>query len=366
MDLFRTVVDGPYALLLILQILVVAGLLLTLIWLFIYRAKEADFTDFTGMATDGAGAHLPPSTPASLPQPVTIIDAPDKPVILAPTTDGLMDLTGATLGNFGESSPAMGLLTTEGPKTAPQAQAQSPAPGDGFYKIESNPGLNPKSEVAPKADAIDVNTRPDQSRVDAELLHNARAESDELRSKLEYLEGKLLEYEIVQEEIANLSALKMENEKLREEVVQMQRGGKRPAGNQSGGPTSGGAPTPSPTTAEAEAPKPIDVTTAAPVHRDTTVIMPDSLKSIVGEVAFEASATAASDSNEPTLSAGTEGRVTTEYPPEPLPNNVLQLPLGDKEPSLGKVKEVAEAFQDPMINNQLEKILSKLEQLTTK
>lgn len=41
---------------------------------------------------------------------------------------------------------------------------------------------------------------------------------DKLKSTIQFLEKKLLEYEIVQEEISTLGDLKLENEKLREEV----------------------------------------------------------------------------------------------------------------------------------------------------
>ncbi len=42
----------------------------------------------------------------------------------------------------------------------------------------------------------------------------------ELNDKVQYLESKLLEYEILQEEIGNLSSLKIENEQLKQKLVE--------------------------------------------------------------------------------------------------------------------------------------------------
>lgn len=42
----------------------------------------------------------------------------------------------------------------------------------------------------------------------------------ELNEKVQYLESKLLEYEILQEEIGNLSSLKIENEQLKQKLVE--------------------------------------------------------------------------------------------------------------------------------------------------
>lgn len=45
-----------------------------------------------------------------------------------------------------------------------------------------------------------------------------------LTEKVKFLEAKLLEYEILQEEIGSLSTLKVENEKLKETVMRLQKG----------------------------------------------------------------------------------------------------------------------------------------------
>lgn len=54
-------------------------------------------------------------------------------------------------------------------------------------------------------------------------IKNASGATDrakELNEKVQYLESKLLEYEILQEEIGNLSSLKMENEQLKQKLVE--------------------------------------------------------------------------------------------------------------------------------------------------
>ena len=381
MDLFRTVIDGPYALLLILQILVVAGLLLTLLWLFIYRAKESEMSDFGAFATEGGGhdvhSHSPShAQPTQMAAPAHaaafsanpgshLDESPDKPVILAGDANGLMDLTGATLGDFQGVGPAMGLLT---PEERAAAAGQSHAPGDGIFAVQENPNTASaaRAEAAAAAAAATAaaeaaaaaKVRAEVSAADADLLNSARAESDELRSKLEYLEGKLLEYEIVQEEIANLSSLKMENEKLREELVQMQRGGKRPPSGAGSGEGGGGS-TPDNSAAEkAEA----DARAAAEAARAA------ALAAAAAAVLTSPPRRASTDTSsiEPAMPLSSTPGQGSDFPLEPLPNNVLQLPIPGKEPSLGNVKEVVEAFQDPKINVQLESILSKLEQLTNK
>ncbi|MBI3294005.1 MAG: hypothetical protein HYZ71_04670 [Deltaproteobacteria bacterium] len=60
---------------------------------------------------------------------------------------------------------------------------------------------------------------PDAPETDAKLVEVNRTLTD----KVKYLEAKLLEYEILQEEIGSLSTLKVENEKLRETLVALQK-----------------------------------------------------------------------------------------------------------------------------------------------
>lgn len=376
MDLFRTVIDGPYALLLVMQILVVAGLLLTLVWLFLYRSREMEGSEISKFLEESHDDHPEEAAAQSRIPAVTIAPAPETPIILPMAGDGLMDLTGAVMGNIppslntslgatrahSESAPAMGLHANEAQDSKPAGNPQGNAPGDGMFEMQSAPTA-PRSETQPSQSTTDSSTftSAEQTAADTELLQSVRAESEQLKSKLEFLESKLLEYEIVQEEIANLSALRMENEQLRQDLVQMQRGQKPGNGGNSGSPSgssSGADSSKSSESAAASVSGQVDanqqraLTSITAMARDTTIMMPEALSN-------------ESLSNEPGL--GTNEALATEYPPEPRPNNVLQLPVGDKEPSsLGKVKEVAQAFQDPAVNTQLEKILTKLEQLTTK
>jgi hypothetical protein len=347
-DLFQTNIDGPYALLLVLQILVVSGLLLTLIWLFIYRAREMKQIEssFVGQGTEAlsSGFGLTPSLSNTM-QSQAAFSSQESPIIVPGSNDGLMDLTAATLGEFSDSVPAKGLYQTGQGKL----DTQSPAPGDGIFEMQKNPSATSSvSDESPNSQARQA-ARPDPSVEDSELLHNARAETEELRHKIEYLEGKLLEYEIVQEEISNLSSLKMENEKLREEVVKLQRTAK---------PTpQAAAPSVPPGASASETAHTSDEAGILPLSassRDTTILMP-------GAFAGVANANA-----EPSLNLGAGSNVSSEYPPEPLPNNVLAMPLVEREHGLASAKQTADAFQDPLINTQIEKILSKLEQLTNK
>ena len=53
-------------------------------------------------------------------------------------------------------------------------------------------------------------------------LQTGKTDSVALQEKVKFLESKLLEYEILQEEIGALSSLKVENEKLRKEFTELQ------------------------------------------------------------------------------------------------------------------------------------------------
>jgi|GEM_PF-6022194 len=324
-------IDGPYALLLVLQILIVSGLLLTLIWLFIYRSR-----DLAAAAEMDLDAHKPsPSTNTTTdasaitptaPSPISLVipATKDEPIVITGGSDRLIDLTNATIGEFSEAVPAMGLHAVP--------DKPSTAPGEGIMAMQANPHSKSASDHVGGAAAAPTQNS-EQAAVDQHLLQSARAETDELKHKIDYLEGKLLEYEIVQEEIASLSSLKVENEKLREELVQMQRS--RPA------------PKPAPDSTPAPAP---EAALFADQARDTTIYVPEAQRpqETLGE------------GTEPSIALGSGPSVASEYPPEPN-NNVLPF-----DPSLAKAKQTAEAFQDPATNTQLEKILSKLEQLTSK
>jgi hypothetical protein len=320
-------IDGPYALLLVLQILIVSGLLLTLIWLFIYRSR--DLAAASEMELDAQPPAPSPGAailaPTVAPSPISLLipATKDQPIVITGGADRLIDLTSATVGEFSEAVPAMGLHSSN--------DKPSTAPGEGIMAIQANPNSAPAAGHV--ADTATPAQNAEQDAIDQQMLQSARAETDELKHKIEYLEGKLLEYEIVQEEIASLSSLKVENEKLREEIVQMQRA--RPA------PKATPEPTPAP---------PSEVAPLRELARDTTLFIPEVPRpqESLGEGA------------EPSIALGSGPSVASEYPPEPN-NNVLPF-----DSNLAKAKQTAEAFQDPATSNQLEKILSKLEQLTSK
>lgn len=71
-------------------------------------------------------------------------------------------------------------------------------------------------------------------------LVQAGEKSKALQDKVTYLEQKLLEYEILQEEISTLSLLKVENEKLKAQVVQLGGSGGRASSTPTAPAPSGG------------------------------------------------------------------------------------------------------------------------------
>ncbi len=137
MELFLRLIQGSYAYLLVFQILVVTGLVLTLISLIVRRTREAHALAGGGVSTD--------SHAISASAPMMVVDD----------------------GKIQELEAKLAALEDE----------------NGKFKASS-------------------------------------ADAKTLREKVKYLESKLLEYEILQEEIGTLSALKVENEQLRKELVQ--------------------------------------------------------------------------------------------------------------------------------------------------
>lgn len=107
--------------------------------------------------------------------------------------------------------------------------------------------------------------------LDAEFQKLAKNGPDQaLNDKIKFLESKLLEYEILQEEISSLSNLKSENEKLKGEMLRMQaslNGGRVPTADvvpSEKAPAP--APAPTPETAAASAP------TAEPTPEPTPAV----------------------------------------------------------------------------------------------
>lgn len=133
MEIFIKILQGPYAYLLIFQILVVSGLLLGLLWLLVQRTREAH-EEVAGQTSVVANA------------------------VAAP----------------------------------------------------------------PPAELAVLQARIVELEAENTLLKNAQTDTQDLKDKVKYLESKLLEYEILQEEIGTLTALKLENEHLKQELSHLQ------------------------------------------------------------------------------------------------------------------------------------------------
>ena len=165
MELFQDVIRGPYAFLLILQILVVATLLLMMIWLVIQRVK------------DGAKE----------------IAVTSEKTATQSKTSGATAAPGEPLQEAAVVSEALG-----GPLLPPNPM---PAP-----TVSTEP-------VAPAQPSAEVREAHEKE------LKQLTEEGSVLKDKVRYLESRLMEYEIVQEEISSLSELRVENEKLKEELM---------------------------------------------------------------------------------------------------------------------------------------------------
>lgn len=156
--------QGPYAYLVIFQVLVVAMLMLALLWLVMRRTLERD--------TSARPYVVAPPVPApvvDLPPSVPIVEAaPPPPVAVAPEPPPVVDLPP--------------------PVEAPVVAEAPPVSADG-----------------------------------ADLGDDSSASTRSLKDKIKYLESKLLEYEILQEEIGTLSGLKMENEHLKAKVLKLEK-----------------------------------------------------------------------------------------------------------------------------------------------
>ncbi len=151
MGIFIKVLQGSYAYLLVLEILVVTTLFLTFLWMLVRRVKEAGNTMDTV---------LPMAAP--------------------------------------------------GPEARTFTQENSLA--------EMNDAQRTLQELKTQVTALDT---PEAAPSDELSKLN-----DELRDKVKYLESKLLEYEILQEEIGTLSTLKAENEDLRQQLVGFENAGR--------------------------------------------------------------------------------------------------------------------------------------------
>jgi hypothetical protein len=100
-----------------------------------------------------------------------------------------------------------------------------------------------------------------QLKADLERNKGENVDISEYLKKIKDLEGKLAEYEILEDDIADLSLYKEENFRLKAEVERLSQGG---AMATAPAPASAAAPTPAPATPEPE-PAPAPATDAAPV-----------------------------------------------------------------------------------------------------
>ncbi|NBT57827.1 hypothetical protein EBT16_03485 [bacterium] len=88
------------------------------------------------------------------------------------------------------------------------------APVEKLFKVEDSPEYLALIEKINQLES-------DKKKMDEDKAANPDVE--QMRKTIAYLENKLLEYEIVQEEISTLGELKVENEKLKRDLNQLQR-----------------------------------------------------------------------------------------------------------------------------------------------
>jgi hypothetical protein len=99
-------------------------------------------------------------------------------------------------------------------KVPTPAPFESPAP---VVEKTAVPAATPERSASPDlaTPAVALNKENEAE------IQKLSAESEGLKDKVRYLESRLMEYEIVQEEISNLGALRSENEKLKEELMKL-------------------------------------------------------------------------------------------------------------------------------------------------
>lgn len=209
------ILRGPYAYLLIAQIVIVAMLCLTMVWLIFQRLRETA-NEPQPVATDAAAASAvtaEAANAAKTPKPVAgaaaSTPAPSKTPAAAPSSDATTTSP--------PSEPA-------GPTPTAEALAESQEPAlPGPLTSESGPTLSglPPVSLAANADelASAANSAPPP---DPGAAADPTEEAAALRDKVRYLESKLLEYEIVQEEISTLGTLKNQNEELKQQIAQLE------------------------------------------------------------------------------------------------------------------------------------------------
>ncbi len=124
-------------------------------------------------------------------------------------------------------------------------------------EVETGPSIQDESilrlskEQAEKIRALE--TQVLELDLGGASLTQAMDKSKALEEKVKYLEQKLLEYEILQEEISTLSVLKNDNEKLKSQILQL-----------GGAPASPKREAPAPAPAAAAAKSPLSVSIDLP------------------------------------------------------------------------------------------------------
>lgn len=112
-------------------------------------------------------------------------------------------------------------------RTKDVAEATSTAVLDTGALVATPVVADPSAIAASSAELESVRTENQSLKAKIETLENeikgslgATDRAKELNEKVQFLESKLLEYEILQEEIGTLSSLKIENEQLKQRLVQ--------------------------------------------------------------------------------------------------------------------------------------------------
>ncbi len=211
MDYFQDVIRGPYAFLLVVQVLIVAGLLLAIVWFLVERLRSAPVEESVGPAVHAASADA-----ANTAAPQVVAAAPAPPVSGAEAVAAApVPPVAASIANA-PPAPA--------PVVKPEAETVSLAIGEPMAP-ETSPVARPSNE---SASGSSTSVLPEEVAARKEEVRVLNEESEMLRDKVKYLESRLMEYEIVQEEISSLSQLRVENEKLKEEILKA-GGGAKPA-----------------------------------------------------------------------------------------------------------------------------------------
>lgn len=195
MDTIAVALDGGYAFLLSAQILIITGLMASLLWLSFRRLKEAH-TPYGVIMAGARGQVAGTSAPHAEGEGViaqTITDNTDTP---QPESTG----SASTVVTYNLNSQ-----TADADSAAQNTSTGKLVSGGQAYGVAA--GLEQKIK--------------DLSH-ENENLRLLSSESQSLKEKVKFLESKVIEYEIIQEEMSILPMLKAENERLKKELGAVQ------------------------------------------------------------------------------------------------------------------------------------------------